>query len=57
MSNYDINSNPALVKQMIENSKKASEKYFAEHPDSLILPLNIIGLQGSLKNQTSKTIL
>ena len=30
MSNYDINSNPALVKQMIENSKKASEKYFAE---------------------------
>ena len=38
MSNYDINSNPALVKQMIENSKKASEKYFAEHPDSLIPP-------------------
>lgn len=36
MSNYDINSNPALVKRMIENSKKASEKYFAEHPDSLI---------------------
>lgn len=36
MSNYDINSNPALVKRMIENSKKASEKYFAQHPDSLI---------------------
>lgn len=36
MSNYDINSNPALVKRMIENSQKASEKYFAEHPDSLI---------------------
>ena len=36
MSQYDINSNPALVKQMIENSKKASKKYFAEHPDSMI---------------------
>lgn len=36
MSNYDINSNPALVKLMIENAKKAMEKYFAEHPDSLI---------------------
>ena len=36
MSNYDINSNPALVKQMIENSKKAFERYLAEHPNSLI---------------------
>lgn len=36
MSNYDINSNPALMKLMIENAKKAMEKYLAEHPDSLI---------------------
>lgn len=38
MSHYDINSNSALVKRIIENSKKASEKYFGEHPDSLIPP-------------------
>ena len=38
MSRYDINSNPALVKLMIENSKKAYKKYLVEHPDSL-LPL------------------
>lgn len=36
MSNYDINANPALVKQIIENTKKAYEEYLAEHPDSLI---------------------
>ena len=37
MSNYDINSNPDLVRRMIENYKKASEKYFAQYPDSVIL--------------------
>lgn len=36
MSNYDINSNPALVKQIIENAKKTYERYLTEHPDSLI---------------------
>ena len=36
MSNYDINSNPALVKLMIMNAKEGEEKYFFEHPDSLI---------------------
>ena len=55
MSNYDINSNPALVKQMIENSKKASEKYFAEHSDSLIPPfeqeLHNIGFQFEISEQ------
>ena len=40
MSNYDINANPALVKQIIENTKKAYEEYLAEHPDSLIRHLN-----------------
>lgn len=38
MSNYDINSNPALVKLMIKNSKKDFQKYIEEHPDSLIPP-------------------
>lgn len=55
MSNYDINSNPALVKQMIENSKKASEKYFAEHADSLIPPfeqeLRNLGFQFEISEQ------
>lgn len=55
MSNYDINSNPALVKQMIENSKKASEKYYAEHPDSLIPPfeqeLRDLGFQFEISEQ------
>lgn len=36
MSNYDINTNPALVKQIIENTKKVYEEYLAEHPNSLI---------------------
>jgi len=36
MSNYDINSNPALVSRMIENAKKAYEEYLKVHPDSLI---------------------
>lgn len=36
MSHYDINSNPTLVEQIIENSRKEEKKYFAEHPDSLI---------------------
>ena len=35
MSNYDINSNPALVKLMIENEKKEEEEYRAKYPDSL----------------------
>lgn len=55
MSNYDINCNPNLVKQMIENSKKASEKYFAEHPDSLIPPfeqkLHDLGFQFEITEQ------
>lgn len=55
MSNYDINSNPALVKQMIENSKKASEKYFAEHTDSLIPPfeqeLRTLGFRFEISEQ------
>ena len=55
MSNYDINSNPAMVKQMIENSKKASEKYFAEHADSLIPPfeqeLRNLGFQFEISEQ------
>ena len=38
MSRYDINSNPALVKWIIEDSKKRYKKYLVEHPDSL-LPL------------------
>jgi len=36
MSNYDINSNPALVRRMIENGKRAAEEYLAKYPDSLI---------------------
>ena len=55
MSNYDINSNPALVKQMIENSKKASEKYFGEHTDSLIPPfeqeLRTLGFRFEISEQ------
>lgn len=55
MRSYDINSNPALVKQMIENSKKASEKYFAEHADSLIPPfeqeLRNLGFQFEISEQ------
>lgn len=37
MSNYDINSNPALVKLMIENEKNAYKKYYAENPAALSL--------------------
>lgn len=55
MSDYDINSNPALVKQIVENSKKASEKYFAEHADSLIPPfeqeLRNLGFQFEISEQ------
>lgn len=36
MSNYDINNNPLLVKDMIENAKKVYVEYLKEHPDSLI---------------------
>ena len=55
MSNYDINSNPALVKRMIESAKKASEKHRAEHPDSLIPPfeqeLRDLGFHFEISNQ------
>ena len=58
MSNYDINSNPDLVKRMIENSKNASEKYFAEHPDSLIPPfeqeLRDLGFQFEISEQVKQ---
>lgn len=58
MSNYDINSNPALVKRMIENSKKASEKYFVEHADSLIPPfeeeLRNLGFQFEISEQVKQ---
>lgn len=37
MSKYDINSNPVLVRHMIETEKKATEKYYKEHPDALTL--------------------
>lgn len=36
MSHYDINSNPALVKLILENQKKTYQAYCREHPDSLI---------------------
>ena len=36
MSNYDINSNPDLVKCMIERYK-ASEEQMKERPDSILL--------------------
>lgn len=36
MRNYDINSNPNLVRLMIENEKKANEQNFQESPNSLI---------------------
>ena len=55
MSNYDINSNPDLVRRMIENYKKVSEKYYAEYPDSLILPfeqeLRDLGFQFEISPQ------
>ena len=55
MSNYDINSNPALIKQIIENSKKASESFLAEHPDSMIPPfeqeLRNLGFQFEISEQ------
>lgn len=38
MSNNDINSNPGLVKLMIENAKKDFQRYIEEHPNSLIPP-------------------
>lgn len=58
MSNYDINSNPDLVKRMIENSKNASETYFVEHPDSLIPPfeqeLRDLGFQFEISEQVKQ---
>lgn len=58
MSNYDISSNPALVKKMIENSKKVSEKYFAEHSDSLIPPFEqeLRNLGFNSKYPTNQTV-
>lgn len=37
MSNYDFNRNPDLVKQVVEQSRKASDKFFDEHPNSVVL--------------------
>ena len=37
MSRYDINSNPALVRLMIENEKKVEEEASAKNPDALFL--------------------
>lgn len=55
MSNYDINSNPALVKQIIEKSKQASESMLSEHPDSMIPPfekeLHELGFQFEISEQ------
>jgi hypothetical protein len=55
MSNYDINSNPALVKLMIENAKKATKKYLEEHPGSLIplfeKELRELGFEFEISNQ------
>jgi hypothetical protein len=36
MNDYNLNSNPQLIRLIIENEKKAESKYRAEHPDSLI---------------------
>lgn len=58
MSHYDINSNPALVKQIIENSKKEFEKYLEKHPDSLIPPfekqLRDLGFQFEISGQINQ---
>ena len=35
MSNYNINGNPALVRRMIEDEKKAEKEYLEGHPDSV----------------------
>ena len=35
MSKYDINSNPALVRRIIEKQKEDEKKYLEKHPDSL----------------------
>ena len=37
MSDYNINKNTNLINLMIENEKKANEKYFENNPDSLII--------------------
>ncbi len=56
MSNYDINSNPALVKLMIENEKKAAKEYLEKNPDSLIpkfeQELRDFGLEFGISSQT-----
>lgn len=55
MSNYDINSNPTLIRQIIENSKKTSERYLTEHPDSVIplfeQELRNLGFQFEISDQ------
>ena len=55
MSNYDINSNPALVRLMIENAKKATKKRREEYPDSLIphfeKELRELGFEFEISNQ------
>ena len=36
--NQVMKNNPAFLKKFIEDRKKEDEKYFKEHPDSLIIP-------------------
>ena len=56
MSNYDINSNPALVKLMIENEKKSTKEYIEKNHDSLIPKfeqgLRNMGFEFEASNQT-----
>lgn len=56
MSNYDINSNPALVKLMIENEKKSTKEYIEKNHDSLIPKfeqgLRNMGFEFETSNQT-----
>ena len=58
MSNYDINSNPALVRQLIDSEKESNEKYYAEHPDALTLQfekeLRELGYEFEVLSQTKQ---
>lgn len=58
MSNYDIDRNPALVRQIIENSKSAHAEYLASHPDSVLPPfereLRDIGFQFEISEQVKQ---
>lgn len=51
-----INSNPELLKKWIEREKKEAEKYYADHPDSLIplfeKELRGLGFEFEISNQT-----